>query len=90
MSELRTPSGKKASGHGQILIEVWPIGDWESAEVHIKSPENLPFGFWMVACEHMIRATAQRSNAGYDKAVGLLIEAAILKNKGGFLKNTEE
>jgi hypothetical protein len=85
-----TPSGKQATGYGQLLIEVWPIGDWASAECRINIPHGqdgreIPFGFLMVACEHLIRATAQRSGAGYEKAIDLLVEGA-LKSKGKMIR----
>ncbi len=76
-----TPSGREASGYGEILIRVWPIGDWKNAECAIAAPKDLPFPFFMVACEHLIRATAQKSGKGYEEAIDLLVEGA-LKSKG--------
>lgn len=75
------PSGEPANGYGEIMIQIWPKKDWESAEVAIRKPPELPFPFMMVACEHLIRATAQASGLGYEKAIDLLVDGA-LKSKG--------
>jgi len=36
-----------------------------------------PFEFWMCACEYMLHKTAQKSNAGYEKALELLCKGAM-------------
>lgn len=82
------PSGKPAHGYAQILIEVWSREDWKSAEAAIHMADNVPFPFLMVACEHLIRCTAQKSGAGYEKAIDLLVEGA-LKSKGRSIPRKE-
>lgn len=85
------PSGKQASGYEEILIRVWKMSGEDKAEVAIctQEPRGPSFYALMVATENMIRVTAQKSNAGYEEAIGLLVEAAMLKNKGKFIGNTD-
>jgi len=85
----KAPSGAKATGYGEILVKVWFTGPPEDppkgAECAIGSPEGMPFPFWMVAAEHLMTATAQKSNAGFEKAIELLTEGAMT-NRGKHLK----
>ena len=64
-----------------FLIVVSKIGRWESAEVHIHpshpDQDELEFGYWMAACEYFLHKTAQKSPAGYEKAMELLIKGAM-------------
>jgi len=36
-----------------------------------------PFSFWMCACEYLLHKTAQKSEAGYEKALELLCKGAM-------------
>lgn len=38
---------------------------------------DAPFEFWMTACEYLLHKTAQKSSAGYEKAVELLNKGAM-------------
>jgi hypothetical protein len=78
------PSGRKPDGYGEIRIGVWLYKEEQGkpdAEVAIAAPDDMPFVYYMLGCEHMIRFTAQKSNAGYEKAIDLLVDGA-LKGKG--------
>lgn len=81
----RAPSGKPASGYGEIMLRVWATGPkddpWKGAEVGILAPPGLPFPFWMVAAEHLATAMAQMSKAGFERALELLVEGATT-NRG--------
>lgn len=76
-----SPSGKPASAYGEILVRVWMTGPKDdpaaSAEVAIAGEPDMPFPFWMVGCEHLMTATAQKSKAGFEKALELLVEGAM-------------
>lgn len=81
-----SPSGRQPSGYGELMMRVWSFGDWSRGEVTIEAPPGLPFPFWMVACENLIHATAQQSGAGYEKAIELLVDAAMSKTRGKVLQ----
>lgn len=89
----KAPSGKKAHGYGEIMIRVWATGPeddpWKGAEAVILTPPGLPFPFYMVGAEHLMTAVAQKSDAGFERALELLVEGAttnrgkIKKERGG-------
>lgn len=83
------PSGKPAAAYGEILVRVWLTGPKDdpasSAEAAILGPGNMPFPFWMIGCEHLMTLTAQKSKAGFEKALELLAEGAMT-NRGKVLK----
>lgn len=80
-----SPSGKEANGYGEIMIRVWATGPkdkkWEGAEAVILAPPGMPFPFFMVAAEHLMTAVAQKSGAGFERALELLVEGATT-NRG--------
>lgn len=46
-------------------------------QVTITEPEETEFFEWMMACEFLMHVTAQKSMAGYEKALDLLREGAM-------------
>jgi hypothetical protein len=83
------PSGKASNGYGEIVIRVWMTGPKEDptsgAEAAIMGPSEMPFPFWMIGCEHLMTMTAQKSRAGFEKALELLVEGAMT-NRGKLVK----
>ena len=70
-----------------FTIEVEGPEDWSRAKVSIGCDTlPVPFGAAMIACEHMMTATALSSNAGFERALDLLVEGAkkskVLKSGG--------
>ena len=58
-------------------IEVEGPDDWSGAKVSIGCDTlPVPFGAAMIACEHMMTATALSSSAGFERALELLVEGA--------------
>ncbi len=55
----------------------------DKAEVHISEgffqvhKVDAPFEFWMMACEYFMHKTAQKSGAGYERAMELLMKGAM-------------
>jgi len=82
-----SPSGQPVIGYAQIMLHVWYTGDPTNptGEVAVEATPNLPFPYWMIGCEHFIRATAQKSHAGYEEAIDLLVKGA-LQSRGKFTK----
>jgi len=64
-----------------FLVVVNKIGRWDQTEVQIRpyhpDQDKPEFGYWMAACEYFLHKTAQRSSAGYEKALELLIKGAM-------------
>ncbi len=61
-------------------IIVTPDEQWDRGEVAIGTEDGLPepeFGYWMMACEYLMHIVAQKSNAGYEKAMELLMQGAM-------------
>ena len=58
-----------------ITVEYYP--DENQYVRAIISVNDCPFIFWMCACEYLIHITAQKSNAGYEKALELLAKGAM-------------
>ena len=51
--------------------------DPENHLVDIQIDEDAEFIDWMMACEFLIQKTAQKSEAGYEKAMGLLCKGSM-------------
>ncbi|KKL22839.1 hypothetical protein LCGC14_2431440, partial [marine sediment metagenome] len=51
--------------------------DPESSSVNIAVDDDAEFVDWMMACEFLIQKTAQKSEAGYEKAMGLLCKGSM-------------
>jgi len=51
--------------------------DTENHSVEIITDEDVEFVDWMMACEFLIQKTAQKSEAGYEKAMGLLCKGSM-------------
>lgn len=65
--------------HGEFLIAVDELEDGK-AKVTItpdKDDVDDDFYFWMCACEYLLHLTAQKSRAGYEKALELLCKGAM-------------
>lgn len=62
----------------QFIIEVVPTSG-DAAEVHISIDGDTepPFVAWMCAAEYLMHLTAQKSNAGYEGALELLVKGAM-------------
>ena len=62
----------------QFIIEVVPTGDG-AVEVHIgiETDAEPPFTAWMCMTEYLMHLTAQKSNAGYEGALELLVKGAM-------------
>lgn len=61
-------------------IFVTPDKQWDRGEVAIGTEDDRPepeFGYWMMACEYLMHVVAQKSNAGYEKAMELLMKGAM-------------
>lgn len=88
----KAPSGKPASAYGEFLVRVWFTGPkddpFAGAECAIKAPPGIPFPYWMIAAEHMATAMAQKSGAGFERALELLVEGATT-NRGRHLKKPD-
>ena len=59
-----------------FTITVTPGNSWNDAEVVIQA-ETEEFGYWMCASEYLIHLTAQKSPAGYEKALELITGGAM-------------
>jgi hypothetical protein len=59
----------------EILFEirVYP----HKKQVTIEAPEKVEFMVWMMACEFLLHKTAQKSFAGYERALDLLQKGAM-------------
>ena len=51
--------------------------DPESSQVEISIDDDAEFIDWMQACEFLLHKTAQQSEAGYEKALELLIKGSM-------------
>ena len=59
-------------------IVVTPDEQWDRGEVAIGVDDPEPeFGYWMMACEYLMHVVAQKSSAGYEKAMELLMKGAM-------------
>jgi hypothetical protein len=83
----RSPSGKKTTAYGEIMIKVWIIGEGEDmgAEAVVTAPPDLPDAMLIVAAEHLLTAAAMKSGAGFERAIELIVEGAM-SNKGKLLR----
>ena len=64
---------------GQFVITVDIPENKQNARVTISADsitEN-NFRFWICACEYFLHKTAQKSNAGYERAMELLCQGAM-------------
>lgn len=79
------PSGRQVLGYAEMAVRVWYVGDPldPKAEAVIESVPHVPFPYWMVGCEHFIRAAAQKSALGYEEAIDSLVRGALV-SKGKF------
>lgn len=59
----------------EITVEYYPHKNTYARA--IISVNDCPFIFWMCACEYLMHKTAQKSNAGYEKAMELLVKGAM-------------
>lgn len=59
----------------EITVEYYP--DENTYTRAIISANDCPFMFWMCACEYLTHKTAQKSNAGYEKAMEVLVKGAM-------------
>lgn len=55
---------------GKGLVEI-------SDAYHQAHDMPAPFDFYMMACEYLLHKTAQKSAAGYEKAMELLVKGAM-------------
>lgn len=79
----RSPSGKFMPHYGEITIGVWFDGtenDPQNSEAAIFADPKMPFSYFMIACEHLMTATAAQSGAGFNRALELLVEGAKSNN----------
>ena len=62
-----------------FIVRVIPNPDRDSAEVHIETENGYEpsFAAWMCATEYLMHLTAQKSNAGYEGALELLVKGAM-------------
>ncbi len=76
---LAAPSGKEALGFSNISVDVWFTGPESDpdAEVIIRSPKGTPFPFLMIATEHLMKITAQKSPKGFEESLELLSRGCI-------------
>jgi hypothetical protein len=83
----RSPSGKKTSVYGEVMVKVWLIGEGEDmgAEAVVSAPPSLPDPVLIVAAEHLLTAAAMRSGAGFERAIELIVEGAM-SNRGKLLR----
>ena len=61
-------------------IFVTPDEQGDRGEVAIGTEVGRPepeFGYWMMACEYLMHVVAQKSNAGYERAMELLMKGAM-------------
>ena len=49
----------------------------ENAKVEIIASSDADFSDWMMACEFLLQKTAQLSNAGYERAIELLVKGSM-------------
>jgi len=81
MNPEESPSGKKASGYAEFHVRVWALGPesnpFKSAECIIESAPDVPYPFLMIAAENMAASMARNSDAGFERALELLVEGAI-------------
>ena len=57
----------------EFIITTNPESSW----VDIAVDEDAEFVDWMMACEFFIHKTAQKSEAGYEKAMELLCKGSM-------------
>lgn len=55
--------------------------DPESRTVKISVDDDIEFINWMMACEFFLQKTAQRSDAGYERALELLCKGSMSYKK---------
>jgi hypothetical protein len=75
---LEAPSGKEALGYSSVTVDVWFTGNQREPDVEavVRNPKKMPFAFLMVAAEHLMKMTAQRSRAGFERALELMCQGA--------------
>lgn len=66
--EFRIIAERLEDGGGKVYIQD-AYKDQEGVDA--------PFGFWMIACEYFMHKVAQKSNAGYEKAMEILMKGAM-------------
>ena len=59
------------------MAEFLIITSPEECFVDIQVDENAEFKDWMMACEFLLKKTAQLSEAGYEKALELLCQGSM-------------
>jgi hypothetical protein len=64
--EFRIIAQYLPDGKGQVQIDAYQVHNIDA-----------PFDFWMMACEYLLHKTAQKSKAGYEKAMELLVKGAM-------------
>lgn len=57
----------------EFIITTDPV----SKLVEISVDKDIDFVNWMMACEFLIQKTAQKSRAGYEKALELLCQGSM-------------
>jgi len=57
-----------------MSVELKIAVDIHKKEVIISEPNDIEFAELMMACEYLLHKTAQRSKAGYEKALELLVK----------------
>jgi len=64
---------------GVLHITVFDVPNENKAKVviAIDNEANEDFSVWMCACEYLLHKTAQKSKAGYEKALELLRKGAM-------------
>lgn len=64
-------------GDFKILVFDSPEDDKAKVVIGISDDVDTTFTAWMCACEYFLHKTAQKSNAGYEKALELLCQGAM-------------
>jgi hypothetical protein len=83
--ELRKILGDDCVGVAEFRIVVSYHGDLDGpkgpkAQVVVLNTwgeDEPPFAFWMALSEYLIAITAKKSNAGFEKALELLVQGAM-------------
>lgn len=88
-----SPSGQKPKLYAEVLIKVWCVGPdedvFEGAEAVVETAPGLPFECLVIAAEHLVTAVAMKSNAGFERALELVVEGAMT-NKGQIIEEEEK
>ena len=64
-------------GDFKILVFDKPGEDKARVVIGVNDDVKTEFAAWMCACEYFLHKTAQKSGAGYEKALELLCQGAM-------------